>query len=228
MNPTQDLQKISLQLEAEGAEATVRWALDTFHPEVVMASSFGLEDVALIHMASVHRQDARIFYLDTDLLFKETYQTRDRLQEKYGMEFIRVRASLTLMEQTAVHGAELWRRAPDACCNIRKVVPLGSFLNGEKAWITGIRREQSPARKNAQVVEWDDKFSLVKVNPLAAWTHDDVRAYIRENDVPYNLLHDEGYPSIGCIPCTRAVAAGEDPRAGRWSGFDKTECGLHK
>lgn len=228
MNQTQDLQGISLQLEAEGALAAVRWTLDTFHPEVAVASSFGLEDVALIHMASVHQQDARIFYLDTDLLFKETYQTRDRLQEKYGMEFIRVPASLTLMEQTAVHGAELWRSQPDSCCNIRKVVPLGSFLKGERAWITGIRRDQSPARKNAQVVEWDAKFSLVKVNPLAAWTQEDVRAYIRENDIPYNVLHDQGYPSIGCIPCTRAVAVGEDPRAGRWSGFDKTECGLHK
>jgi len=223
-----DFEAIARDLEGKGPEAALAWALGAFHPHVVIASSFGLEDVCLIHMAHRIRPDVRVFYLDTDLLFAETYDTIDRLARALSMTFTRVPASLTLKEQAELHGPGLWARDPDRCCELRKVIPLMGVLSGERAWVTGIRRDQSPARRGARIVEWDAKFSLVKVNPLAPWRVEDVRAYIEAHDVPYNRLHDSGYPSIGCLPCTRPVKPGEDPRSGRWAGRDKTECGLHQ
>jgi phosphoadenosine phosphosulfate reductase len=214
-------------LEGRHPEEIVAWAIHTYHPGVALACSFGMEDVALVHMIAQVRKDARLFYLDTDLLFPQTYATRDRLIERYGVTPERVTPRLSLSEQAEKHGDALWQRDPNACCGIRKVEPLGRVLSTLDAWITGIRRDQTPQRANARVVEWDARHGLVKVNPLAAWTFDDVAAYVRANDIPYNPLHDQGYPSIGCTPCTRAVAPGEDPRAGRWAGFQKTECGLH-
>ncbi len=169
-----------------------------------------------------------IFYLDTDFHFQETYETRDRLAERYGINFVQVKPLLTPEEQAAKHGDELWKSDPNACCNIRKVEPLTRVLGKYDAWITGIRREQAPTRANAKKVEYDTKFGLVKFNPLASWTQDDVWNYIREHDVIYNPLHDQNYPSIGCAYCTRQVMPGEDPRAGRWSGHQKIECGLHQ
>ncbi|MNN31821.1 Phosphoadenosine phosphosulfate reductase [compost metagenome] len=169
-----------------------------------------------------------IFYLDTDFHFKETYETRDVIADKYSLEFVRVAPLITPEEQAAQHGEELWKADPNACCNIRKVEPLTRILSQYEAWITGIRRDQAPTRANAKKIEYDNKFGLVKFNPIAGWTSDDVWNYIRENNVFYNPLHDQHYPSIGCEYCTRPVMPGEDPRAGRWSGNDKTECGLHK
>ncbi|MBI5286258.1 MAG: phosphoadenylyl-sulfate reductase, partial [Deltaproteobacteria bacterium] len=134
----------------------------------------------------------------------------------------------TLEGQARVHGDKLWATNPDLCCKIRKIEPLVEALKGLRCWITGIRREQAPTRANTQVVEWDNKFNLVKVSPLVRWTNKDVWDYIHRNDVPYNILHDKNYPSIGCEPCTKPVKPGEDPRAGRWAGQEKTECGLHK
>lgn len=228
MAETIDLLSVAEELEGQGPEAALGWALDAYHPQLAIASSFGLEDVCLIHMAHAIQPDVRVFYLDTDLLFPETYDTIRRLSDRLGMDFIRVPASLTLDEQAKEHGPRLWTRNPDLCCEIRKVIPLKGFLAGEKAWVTGIRRDQSPARQNARIVEWDPKFSLVKVNPLVLWTADHVWDYVRSHDVPFNPLHEQGYPSIGCVPCTRAVKPGEDPRAGRWAGVEKTECGLHQ
>ena len=227
MQDTAELETLASELERKGPEATVRWALDRFE-KVALASSFGLEDVCLVHMAATYRKDARIFYLDTDVLFPETYDVRDRLMDTYKIEFIRVEASIPLETQAKEYGDALWSRNPDLCCRLRKVIPLQNFLKNEDAWVTGIRREQTPARANAKVVEYDEKFGLVKVNPLAPWTSEDVRAYVDRHHIPYNPLHDKGYPSIGCVPCTRSVKPGEDPRAGRWAGTDKTECGLHQ
>lgn len=215
----------------EGADprATLAWAVERFYPEIALACSFGAEDVILVDILSRIRPDVKIFYLDTDLFFPETNAVRDRLAEKYSPNLIRVSPLLSLEEQAARHGAELWKTDPDLCCKIRKVEPLKRALGtlGLQSWITGVRREQSPTRANAQVVEWDAKFNLVKFNPLALWTGAQVWEYIRANGVPYNELHDRGYPSIGCVPCTRRIKPGEDPRAGRWAGFKKTECGLH-
>jgi len=215
------------RFENAPVEELLAFAVDTF-PNIVLACSFGAEDVALVHMLQKVRPGTDIFYLDTDFHFKETYETRDALAAKYNVNFVQVKPKLTPEEQAAQHGEELWKSDPNKCCNIRKVDPLTDILGKYEAWITGIRRDQAPTRANAKKVEYDVKFGLVKFNPLASWTSEDVWQYIRDNDVPYNPLHDRNYPSIGCEHCTRPVAPGEDPRAGRWAGSEKTECGLHK
>jgi phosphoadenosine phosphosulfate reductase len=223
----QPLQVLNEAFETQAPQDVLAYAIGTYFPDVVLASSFGAEDVVLIDM--VHRLNPKtpILYLDTDFLFKETYSTRDRLIQKYGITLIQVKSLLTPERQAEKFGDKLWERRPDECCNQRKVEPLARALKGYKAWITGIRREQSPTRANAKLVEWDPKFGLVKFNPLAQWKTEDVWTYIKLYEVPYNPLHDQNYPSIGCTYCTRPVQPGEDPRAGRWAGFAKTECGLH-
>jgi len=215
------------ELEHASAEEVVRVAVEKF-PNITFACSFGAEDVVLVDILQKVSPSTDIFYLDTDFHFKETYETRDRLESKYGIQFVRVSPKLTPEEQAARHGEELWKSDPNQCCNIRKVEPLTRILSQYDAWITGIRRDQAPTRANAKKVEYDHKFGLVKFNPIADWTSDDVWTYIRENQVLYNSLHDRNFPSIGCEHCTRPVQPGEDPRAGRWSGSEKTECGLHQ
>ena len=199
--------------------------------KIVLACSFGAEDVVLVDM--VHRINPLVplFYLDTDFLFPETYATRDRIIERYQLkpaQVIQVKSLLTPQKQAAEYGDALWASNPDQCCQLRKVEPLTRVLRGYDAWITGIRRDQAPFRANAGLIEWDQKLELIKVNPLARWTWTDVWTYIKVYDVPYNQLHDQHYPSIGCTYCTAPVAPGDDPRAGRWKNFSKTECGLHK
>jgi len=215
------------RFEHEPPEALLEWATRTF-PNITLACSFGAEDVVLVDMLQKISPATDIFYLDTDFHFKETYETRDRIEARYGIKVTRVSPRLTPEEQAAEYGGELWTRDPDLCCNLRKVEPLSRYLAKFDAWITGIRRDQAPTRAHAKKVEYDAKFGLVKCNPLASWTSEDVWAYIRANNVIYNPLHDQSYPSIGCAPCTRPVRPGEDPRAGRWSGTGKIECGLHK
>ncbi|MFD0716702.1 phosphoadenylyl-sulfate reductase [Paenibacillus sp. GCM10027626] len=215
------------QLEQASAEEVLQYAVETF-PKITLACSFGAEDVVLVDMLQKISPKTDIFYLDTDFHFKETYETRDRLADRYGLKFVRAAPELTPEEQAEKFGPELWKSNANECCNIRKVGPLTTILTKYDAWITGIRRDQAPTRANAKKVEYDAKFGLMKFNPLASWTNEDVWAYIRTNDVIYNPLHDRNYPSIGCEYCTRQVMPGEDPRAGRWSGQEKTECGLHK
>lgn len=215
------------EFEAKSAEELIAFAVERF-PNITLACSFGAEDVVLVDMLQKISPKTDIFYLDTNVHFKETYETRDRLQQHYGLEFVQVLPKLTLEEQAAKFGDELWKTAPNECCNIRKVDPLTDILKNYDAWITGIRRDQAPTRANSKKVEYDVKFGLVKFNPLASWTSEDVWNYIRTNNIIYNPLHDNHYPSIGCEHCTRQVMPGEDPRAGRWSGHEKTECGLHK
>lgn len=210
------------------AEDVITWVADRYRPEVVLACSFGVEDCVLVDMLSRHAPDVRVFYLDTQLLFPETYETRDRLMQRYGIRPVRVVPRLDPEQQADQYGGALWRRDPDQCCAMRKVAPLCALLSGQRAWITGVRRDQAPGRAGSRFVEWDAKFGLAKGNPLVTWTSADVWRYVHEHDVPYNPLHDQGFPSIGCWPCTRAVRAGEDPRAGRWAGLAKTECGLHE
>lgn len=217
----------AVELENESPEAIIRYAIETF-PNITFACSFGAEDVVLVDMVQKISPTTDIFYLDTDFHFKETYETRDRMEAKYGMKFVQVKPEITPEEQEAQYGAELWKSSPNECCNIRKVNPLTQILSKYDAWITGIRRDQAPTRANAKKVEYDVKFGLIKFNPIANWTSEDVWQYIRENDLIYNPLHDNNFPSIGCEHCTRQVMPGEDPRAGRWAGSEKTECGLHK
>ncbi|SFS45969.1 phosphoadenylyl-sulfate reductase [Marininema halotolerans] len=221
------IHKVASTLSEKNPDAIIQWAVQEFGSGLALACSFGFEDVSLVHRISCVNKQARIFYLDTDLLFKETYETRDRLAEACGVSFIRVTPAYTLAKQAQLWGEELWKREPDQCCMIRKVEPLRRYLASCSAWITGIRRDQAPSRAQTEVVEWDRQFGLVKVNPLAYHSAKDVWEYIHQHRIPYNPLHEKNYPSIGCIPCTRSVKKGEDPRAGRWSSFGKTECGLH-
>ncbi|CAG7656607.1 phosphoadenylyl-sulfate reductase [Paenibacillus allorhizosphaerae] len=215
------------QFENRRPEELLAWAVERF-PNITLACSFGAEDVVLVDMLQKVSPRTDIFYLDTNVHFKETYETRDRLEQQYGLQFVQVLPKMTLAEQAEQHGDELWKSNPTQCCNIRKVDPLTDILKNYDAWITGIRRDQAPTRANSKKVEYDVKFGLVKFNPLASWTSEDVWNYIRSNNIIYNPLHDQNFPSIGCEHCTRPVAVGEDPRAGRWAGFEKTECGLHK
>ena len=227
----ESLKTLSESFESKHPQDVLTYALERHFPHIVLACSFGAEDVVLVDM--IHRINPRapLFYLDTDFLFKETHEVRDRLIEKYGFspnQVIQVKSRLTPEQQAAQYGEALWTRDPDRCCELRKVEPLGRILSGYSAWITGIRRDQASTRAHAGLVEWDKKFQLVKFNPLAKWTAADVWAYIRVHEIPYNPLHDRNYPSIGCTHCTAPVMPGEDPRSGRWNNFDKTECGLHK
>ena len=170
--------------------------------------------------------DAKFFYLDTDVLFEETYATRDALAHHYGIEFERY-SGISLQEQEDLYGANLWDRQPDACCGIRKVEPMREALSGIDCWVSGIRREDSTTRAGAAKFGWDRRFGLWKLNPLADWTEAEIWDYINDKNLPYNPLHDAGYPSIGCTHCTRPPGAGGHPRSGRWADAHKTECGLH-
>ena len=210
-----------------GPDQTLAWAFRTFGNRVAISSAFGAEGMVLIDMASRVRKEFRLFTIDTEFLFPETYSLMDQIERKYEIKIERVLSLLSPEEQERVHGSGLWTRDPDRCCNLRKVEPLRRKLSELDAWITSIRRDQTSFRKSAGKIEWDAKFGLVKVNPIADWTSKQVWRYLHEHGVPYNSLHDQNYPSIGCTHCTRATRPGEDPRAGRWPGAAKTECGLH-
>ena len=223
-----ELREIAEGFEGASPEAVLYWAAGKFGEEVALATGFGAEGCVLIDMLARVAPRMRVFYLDTDLLFPETYALAERLRARYGVRFERRATRLTLAAQEELYGARLWERDPEECCRLRKVEPLREMLAGLRAWVTAIRREQTHARAAAGVVEHDAKFDLVKINPLAAWTARDVWSYVLKNDVPYNPLHDLSYASVGCLPCTTPVRIGEDPRAGRWRGTAKTECGLHR
>jgi phosphoadenosine phosphosulfate reductase len=224
---TKELIKFLHEAESRTAEDILGWALNAFGDKVAIASALGAEGMVVIDIASRLRGNFRVFTLDTEFLFPEAYHLLDRVEQKYGITIERVYSLLSPEEQERMHGAELWSRDPDQCCNLRKIEPLRRKLSELQAWITGIRRDQTAARTSAKKIQWDAKFGVVKVNPIVDWTSQQVWRYIRSHDVPYNPLHDSGYPSLGCTHCTRAVGTGEDARAGRWPGLAKTECGLH-
>ena len=222
-----ELSRFSDDLEGRSAEDILAWAASHFGKGLTFATGFGAEGCVLIDLIGKHNIPIDIFTLDTGLLFQETYDLWHRLESQCNIEIRGITPELDVDQQAAMHGDRLWERAPDTCCNIRKVVPLKATLANVDAWVTAIRRDQTPERANAQIVEWDDKFNIAKINPLVAWTKNDVWQHILTNKVPYNPLHDNGYPSIGCWPCTSQVKQGEDDRAGRWRGNSKNECGLH-
>jgi len=223
----EQLEPLAQELEQRSAEEILRWAAERFAPRLTFATGFGIEGCAIVDMVARASLPIDLFTLDTGLLFPETYDLWRRLEEKYGVTIRAVRPQHTVAEQAALQGPELWSNDPDRCCELRKTAPLRGALSAFDAWLSAIRRDQTPDRADAPVVGWDGRFGLVKISPLVRWTFDDVRAYVNEHEVPYNVLHDRGYPSIGCWPCTMPVAAGEDPRAGRWRGREKKECGLH-
>jgi phosphoadenosine phosphosulfate reductase len=215
------------QLTAATPQEVLQWAVATFGPKLTMATAFGAEGCCLIHMLAEIGPDVRIFNLDTGYQFPETLELRERIRERYGIDVELVRPEQTVAEYEAEHGGPLYRHRPDQCCHDRKLVPLRKAVAGYEAWVSAIRRDQTADRAAARVVQWDAKFGLVKVNPLLHWTRKDVWDFVLRHDVPYNPLHDRGYPSIGCWPCTAPAGDGADERAGRWAGTGKKECGLH-
>lgn len=226
---TATLMRMSAELEGRDPQDILRWAVEEFQPGLTMACSFGgPSGMVLLDMVMKIDRSVEVFYLDTDFLFPETYHLRDVCEEKYGFKPIGYKSLLTPEQQAATQGDELWARDPDSCCALRKVEPNQRALVGKTAWISGMRRDQSKTREDIGIAEWDTKFGLVKLNPLAAWDEKKVWGYIVANGVPYNELHDRGYPSIGCTYCTKAVREGDDPRSGRWQGFDKEECGIQE
>jgi phosphoadenosine phosphosulfate reductase len=221
-----DLSEISASFENSTPEAILRWAVESYHPRLTMATAFGAEGCVLLAMLAEIEPGVRIFNLDTGYQFPETLELRERIRLRYGIDVELIRPDETVEEMEARFEGPIYGTRPDECCRIRKVVPLKSAVVGYDAWISAIRRDQTHARRAAGIVEMDSRFDLVKINPLANWTNQDVWRYIHDNDVPYNPLHDIGYPSIGCWPCTQP-AAGSDDRSGRWRGSAKTECGIH-
>jgi phosphoadenosine phosphosulfate reductase len=221
-----DHEAIAAELEQSTATEALEWMFENFGERHFIACSFQKTSSVTAHLATAVNPEARFFYLDTDVLFQETYETRDRLAEALGIEFHRFH-NLTLEEQEAEHGPELWNRDPDACCGIRKVEPMRRALSSVDCWVAGVRRADSSSRSKTPKFAWDKRFNLWKLNPLADWTERDVWNYIREHHLPYNPLHDRGYPSIGCTHCTQPVEPGGDLRDGRWTGLAKTECGIN-
>jgi phosphoadenosine phosphosulfate reductase len=221
-----DPEEIRAELEALAAEDAVAWAIERFHPELRIAVSFQKTSSVIVDIVHRVAPDAKFFYVDTGLLFPETYETRDALADRYGIEFERF-SDPSLAEQEERDDANLLRPDERGCCADRKVELMRAALGEVSCWLSGIRRVDSETRANAPRFGWDERFGLWKLNPLADWDDKRVWNYIKDHHVPYNPLHDQGYPSIGCMPCTTAAPVGAGARAGRWAGTDRTECGIH-
>ncbi|WP_017547462.1 phosphoadenylyl-sulfate reductase [Salinicoccus carnicancri] len=214
--------------ETKGADRVLEWAYGHFGESLIYACSFGAEAMVLIDLISRVKRDAKIVFLDTALHFRETYDLIDRVRERYpGLRITLKKPHLSLDRQAEEYGDALWQKDPNQCCYIRKIKPLEEVLSGADAWLSGLRRAQSPGRRNTDFVNRDERFKSIKICPLIHWTWEDVWDYITGHNLPYNTLHDSSYPSIGCIPCTSQTASGGDSRDGRWAGTNKTECGLH-
>lgn len=226
-----DLRRIAAQgaadLAGASAEDLLRWTDATFGADYIVASN--MQDGVLVHLAAQVRTSGTlpVLFLDTGYHFPETIGTRDAVEQVYGVNIVNAKAAATVAEQDALLGKDLFARDAGECCRLRKVVPLKATLTNYRAWVTGIRRVEAPTRANAPLISFDEAFGLVKINPIAAWSDDDMQAYIDKHSILVNPLVDEGYPSIGCAPCTVKPLPGADPRSGRWAGSAKTECGLH-
>ncbi|BBX69452.1 phosphoadenosine phosphosulfate reductase [Mycolicibacterium psychrotolerans] len=225
-----DLQELAERGAAElgpnaSAADLLRWTDENFGGNYIVASN--MQDAVLVDLAAKMRPGVDVLFLDTGYHFVETIGTRDAVEAVYDVNVVNVRPEKSVAEQDSLFGKNLFERTPNECCRMRKVEPLSKALRGYSAWVTGIRRVEAPTRANAPLISWDKAFGLVKINPLAAWSDDDMQGYIDTHGVLVNPLVDEGYPSIGCAPCTAKPIAGADPRSGRWAGQSKTECGLH-
>lgn len=224
-----DLQQLAergaAELDGASADDLLRWTDENFGADYVVASN--MQDAVLVSMAAKVRPGVDVLFLDTGYHFVETIGTRDAVEAVYDVNIVNVTAENSVARQDELFGKDLFARDPGDCCRMRKVEPLGKALAGYSAWVTGIRRVEAPTRANAPLISWDQAFNLVKINPIAAWTDEEIQAYIDANDILVNPLVFDGYPSIGCAPCTSKPAEGADPRSGRWAGSSKTECGLH-
>ncbi|CAM3268697.1 phosphoadenylyl-sulfate reductase [Stackebrandtia soli] len=215
------------ELDGAPAQRVIEWAVDTFGERFCITSSFA--DAVVAHLASTVAPGVDIVFLDTGLHFPETLDVRDRVRELLPVTVRSVDPPLTVGRQDGEFGPRLWERDPDECCALRKVAPLARALDDYDAWATGLRRDESPTRADTKLVDVDSGRAKIKVSPIASWTQDDVDSYVARHDIPVNALITQGdYGSVGCWPCTRRTAPGEDPRAGRWAMFDKTECGIHR
>jgi phosphoadenosine phosphosulfate reductase len=226
----QDLRSVAEQGARElgpdaSAEEVLAWAVRTFGDGLIVASN--MQDAVLVDLAARAHPAVEVLFLETGYHFAETIGTRDAVAATYDVRIVNTQARATVAEQDAAEGKDLFAREPDRCCLLRKVVPLQNTLSRYDVWVTGVRRVEAPTRADTPLITYDEKFGLVKINPIAAWSDEDMDAYIAEHNILVNPLVDAGYPSIGCAPCTRKPPPGEDKRAGRWAGRAKTECGLH-
>ena len=208
-------------------EDILHWAVEAYSGRLAVVTSFQVTGIVTLHMLQQMGLSVDVLTLDTGLLFPETYALMDQLQSRLRFNLIPIKPELSVEQQAAQYGDALWSRDPDGCCRMRKVVPLDKALVGYDAWITGLRRDQSKTRSTIQAVSWDKRNEKVKISPLVDWTEEMVWTYIHAYDLPYNALHDQGYPSIGCLPCTQPVTDSSDLRGGRWVNSAKTECGIH-
>jgi phosphoadenosine phosphosulfate reductase len=224
-----EMTEANRELSGATPQEILRWAVKAYHPQLLMATAFGAEGCCVIHMLAEIEPSVTFINLDTGYQFPETLELRDRIHSRYGIAVKYIRPERSVAEYEREHGGPLYGHRPDQCCHDRKILPLQRALAkyAPRAWISAIRKNQTADRHHAAVVQWDAKFNLVKVNPLLHWTKKDVWSFIAKHDVPYNPLHDQDYPSIGCQPCTQPVGSAEDERAGRWAGHVKKECGLH-
>lgn len=221
------IELLDARFEKEYPQTILKWAAETYGEKLAIVTSFQPTGIVTIHMMQSIAPQIPIITLDTGLLFQETHDVMNELEQRFDITINRVRPEQTLQQQAEQYGDELWKRDPDRCCNMRKVRPLDDILSGYDAWVTGLRRDQSERRANTPIVSWDNRHNLIKLCPFASWTESMIWTYINAYELPYNKLHDQGFPSIGCQTCTKAVDQGEDPRAGRWSNHLKTECGIH-
>ena len=230
MNSTQNLafdyyRELSFSLDPN---QILNWTINRFNNDkITVGTGFGAPGIVLLDIINKISPNIDVFYVDPGYLFKETYELKIKLEDYFNKQFIRVNPNVSEEQQEIQYGKNLWEENPHLCCEIRKVEPLSQALKNKDVWITGIRKSQTKMRKNSDIIEFDNRFSVVKVNPLINWSHDKVWEYIRKNELPYNDLHDKGYPSLGCVQCTTSVKKGEDDRSGRWRGKVKTECGIH-
>lgn len=215
----------AVELADASAEELLRWVDENFSGHYVVASN--MQDAVLVEMAAKVRPGVDVLFLDTGYHFAETIGTRDAVEAVYGVNVVNVTPEQTVADQDRLVGKDLFASDAARCCNLRKVQPLSKALKGYSAWVTGIRRVEAPTRANAPLISFDEAFGLVKINPIAAWSDEQMQEYIEANGILVNPLVDEGYPSIGCAPCTQKPVEGADPRSGRWAGLAKTECGLH-
>jgi len=223
-----EVQNVEIKKYRKDPIALLKWLEKNIPNEkIIMGTGFGPPGIVLLDMLFKVTPNISVFYIDTDYLFDQTYNLKHILEEKYNFKFLKFKTEISPELQNKEYGEKLWDVDPDTCCNIRKVIPLKKALANYDIWITGIRKKQTQVRKQSKLIEFESRFEVIKVNPLIEWSHEDVWNYIKKNNLPYNILHDRNYPSIGCKPCTTPVCKGEDARSGRWKGKNKTECGLH-
>ncbi len=230
-NADSDFADLNRRLETRSLATALGWCMETFGQRMAQVTSFGPAGMVILdHLMQLREpsgREVRVITVDTGFLFGETYALWAEVEQRYGLRIDVQRSELSTAGQARRYGPKLWEMAPDYCCHIRKVAPLGNALCDLDLWISGVRRDQSPTRAHTPFLAWDTKYRLLKLNPLAGWTRDDVWRYIRQHNLPYNQLHDQGYTSIGCTHCTRPATDARDERSGRWVGASKTECGLH-